>query len=165
MRRRIENLVDVRSATEASDLNFRDILCYQLACYLPLSSFDVTDLHSEIRVQQHLEFETFVAFVSHIHHCLQPLPGQSDAVNQAEIVGPGLLEVLGQRRGVQSEVQLHAIVYGSGLRGQRLRLRRRLAQEFPAHRAGKPMLREGGRGVVLRRRPEYLERLLASAMA
>ena len=120
-------------------------------------SINMTHLHSEISVQQHLELKTLVAFVPYIHHRLQSLSGQSNAVDQTEIVRPSLLEVLGQRRRVQSKVQLDTIVRGSSLGGHRLRFRSRLAQELPAHCAAKTMLSQGRSGMILRRRPKHLD--------
>lgn len=67
-------------------------------------------LNSQIRVQQHLELERLLALVPHVHHRLQTLGTERDAVHQTEIVRPIFAEVLWECGAVEAEVKLDAVV-------------------------------------------------------
>src|SRR5262249_55228976 len=106
-----------------------------------------------IRVQQDLKLKRLAPFVPHVHHRLQPITAQRDAVDEPEVVRPGLAGLRGEIGTVQPEVKLYAVVAALG---QRAGLRGRLAQEFPAGIAGEAVLGEGRSRVVRRRGPEVL---------
>lgn len=92
-------------------------------------------------MQQDLEFPGCLSLVSDQNARLQAISAQSDAVNEAEVVWPGLLRLIGEVRGRQTEIETHAAV---AVGSARCRLRSRLSEEFPARCACEAVLRELG---------------------
>ena len=64
----------------------------------------------KVGVEESLEVERLVALVADAQHGLQTILGQSDAVLQAEVVGPGLLHLIAEVVGCQTEVKADGIV-------------------------------------------------------
>jgi hypothetical protein len=64
----------------------------------------------KVGVEESLEVERLVALVADAQHGLQTILGQSDAVLQAEIVGPGLLHFIAEVVGGQAKVETDGIV-------------------------------------------------------
>ena len=65
-------------------------------------------------MKQHLELERLLALVADVQHGLQTVLAQSHSVDEAELVGPGLL-VLGREVGrAQTEVELDRVVAALG---------------------------------------------------
>jgi hypothetical protein len=61
-------------------------------------------------VEEGLEVERLVALVADAQHGLQTVLGQSDAVLQAEVVGPGLLHLITEVVGCQAKVKADGVV-------------------------------------------------------
>jgi hypothetical protein len=61
--------------------------------------------NGKVGVEESLEVEGLVALVADIQHGLQTVLGQSDAVLQAEVVGPGLSHVIAEIVGGQAKVK------------------------------------------------------------
>jgi hypothetical protein len=66
--------------------------------------------NGKVSVEEGLEVEGLVALVADAQHGLQTVLGQSDAVLQAEVVGPGLLHVVAEVVGGQAKVKTDGIV-------------------------------------------------------
>jgi hypothetical protein len=61
-------------------------------------------------VEESLEVERLVALVADAQHGLETVLGQSDAVLQAEVVGPGLLHFIAEVVGSQAKVEADGII-------------------------------------------------------
>ena len=61
-------------------------------------------------MEEGLEVERLVALVADAQHGLQTVLGQSDAVLEAEVIGPGLLHLLAEVVGGQAKVEADGIV-------------------------------------------------------
>ena len=55
-------------------------------------------------MQQHLELEGLIAFVLYLEHGLQAVFGERDAVDEAELVGPGFAVFVAEAGGGEAEV-------------------------------------------------------------
>jgi hypothetical protein len=66
--------------------------------------------NGKVSVEEGLEVEGLVALVADAQHGLQTVLGQSDAVLQAEVVGPGLLHLVAEVVGGQAKVKADGIV-------------------------------------------------------
>lgn len=61
--------------------------------------------NGKVGVEESLEIERLVAFVADVQHSLQTILGQSNAVLQAEVVGPCLLHVIAEVVRCQAKVK------------------------------------------------------------
>lgn len=61
-------------------------------------------------MQQELKLKALLALVANLEHGAQTFRAKSDAVDEAEIARPGLLELVGQSRAVEPKVKLHAVI-------------------------------------------------------
>lgn len=61
--------------------------------------------NGKVGVEEGLEVERLVALVADVQHGLQTVLGQSDAVLQAEVVGPGLSHFIAEVVGCQAKVE------------------------------------------------------------
>lgn len=104
-------------------------------------------------MQQHLELERLLALVADVQHSLQTILAQSHSVDEAELVGPGLLVLSGEVGRAKTEVELDRIVAALG---QSARFRRGAAQVLPGGVASEAVLRKGASSVVFRGRAECL---------
>jgi len=104
-------------------------------------------------VKKHLELERFLALVADVEHCLQTVLAESDGVDKAELVRPGLLVLRRQVGRAEAKVKLDRVIAALG---KGARLGRRLAQVFPGGVASEAMLWESAGCVVLGWRPECL---------
>lgn len=71
---------------------------------------DKTHVNDKVGVRQHLEVKGLVALVPHAQHRLQTVLAERDAVLQAEVVRPGLLELFAQVGGREAKVETYCIV-------------------------------------------------------
>jgi hypothetical protein len=109
-------------------------------------------------VQQHLELESLLALVADVQHGLQSIFAQSHAVDEAELVRPGLPVLFRKVRRAETEVELDRVVAALG---ESARLRRRAAKVLPCGVTSEAVLRKGASRVVLRRRAKSLTKRIS----
>lgn len=105
-------------------------------------------------MHQNLKLKVLTTLVLHLQRRSQSLLAQCDTIYQTKLILPRLAEVIAQHRVRQTEIQRDRVVTLFAVPPQRLRPG--LAQKFPARVPGKAVLRQRGRGMVLRRRAEVL---------
>jgi len=78
-----------------------------------------TYINLEVGVKKHLELERFLALVANVEHGLQAILAESDGVNKAELVWPGLLVLRREVGRAEAKVELDRVVAALG-QGARL---------------------------------------------